>query len=252
MPKREKVPATQKQNGEIAGVLVGEMSFSKDEATAIIGKLGAFRRDVRAFYAKYREDVTMSIDFEADLARWVTNYEKLFGRTPNLSSVVIPPKPEGLGPMRLIVVAKEIVEWTGNRPLQGTLNMTKKHFSSWQYADNLDVVIPTNARNPKNGTYALWVKDVREADEENANLSANDLAKKNHLGLTILERMLLEADYFFEHGEHLDLQNWTLCDGSRGSGGGVPDAHWGGSRFRVSTWDPTNRNPNLRSRRAYL
>ncbi len=36
MRKRKKVPASQKQNGEIAGVLIGEMKFSKDEATAII------------------------------------------------------------------------------------------------------------------------------------------------------------------------------------------------------------------------
>lgn len=250
MPKREKVPATSGQVGEIAGALIGEMNFSKDEAKAIVGKLGAFRKDARVFFAQYRTDDV--VENNPDLIRWVTNYEKLFSRKLNLSSVVIPPKPEGLGPMRLIVVAKEIVEWTDHKPLQGTMNVLKLHFQCWQYANDLDEAISTNTRDPRNDSYAFWVKDVREADEENANLSANDLAKKNHLGITILERMLLEADYFFEYGEHMDQQNWTLCDGSRDSGGGVPSVGWGGGRFDVGWCDASGRNPNLRSRSVHV
>jgi len=106
MRKREKVPATSGQVGEITGVLVGEMSFSKDEAKAVIGNLGAFRKDARAFYAKYRAK-DISLENIGELGRWAKVYEKLFGKVPNFSGLAIPAKPENLGPMRLIVVAKD-------------------------------------------------------------------------------------------------------------------------------------------------
>jgi len=109
-----------------------------------------------------------------------------------------------------------------------------------------------NARDPRKGTYALWVKDIREADEENANKSANDLARDNHLGITILERQLLEMDYFEEHGEHMDLNNVTLCSGSRGRDGGVVDADWRGVGFFVRWYYPSDRDSYLRSRSVNL
>ena len=186
-----------------------------------------------------------------DLDRWMLNYEKLFGHKPNLSEIVIPPKPEDVGPVRLIVVVKEIVGWKENYPLQGTQDALGKHFPCWQYANDLDRSIPTNDRDPRKGSYAAWVKDVREADEENANKSANDLKAENHTGITTLERQLLEADYFFEKGEHLDRENITLCTGSRSADGNVPGAGWGGGRFGVCWCGSTNRRSNLRSRRVW-
>ncbi|MDO8729123.1 MAG: hypothetical protein Q7K26_04530 [bacterium] len=77
MRKYDKVPATSGQVGEIAGALIGEMNFSKDEAKLIVGKLGTFRRDVRKFYSQFR--INTAVNFSSDLARWEANYEKLFG-----------------------------------------------------------------------------------------------------------------------------------------------------------------------------
>jgi hypothetical protein len=252
MRKHEKVPATQKQIGDITGVLVGEMDFSKDEAQAIIGQWSKFRREVKAFYAGFKTVADDTPEFEAELIRWSGNFKKLSGQEPDFSDIVIPAKPEGLGPMRLIMVPKEIVDWTGNKPLQGTMNALKEHFTCWQYADDLDESIVKNDRDPRNGGYALWVRDVREADEENANQSANDLAAKSHLGLTVLERMFLEADYFFEHGEHLDLQNITSCAGSRRRDGSVPYADWLDGEFDVGWYGASGRRSDLRSRSAHL
>ena len=252
MQKRDKVPATPGQVGEIAGALIGEMSFSKDEAKAIIGKLGAFRRNVRQFYLQYRSG---NADFSADLARWESVYGKLFGlqQKPDFSGMRIPEKPENVGPVRLIVVAREILEWTGKHhgPLQAVQETLKEHFVCWQYANNLDEAISVNDRDPRNDSYAIWVKDVREADEEYANKSGDDLKGEGHVGITILERQLLEADYFFEKGEHLDQQNVTLCSGSRSRAGGVPSADWRGSRFCVDRYYSTGRDPGLRSRRVW-
>ena len=184
------------------------------------------------------------------LARWSDNYYKLFDQRPDLSAIRIPEKPEGVGPVRLIVVVKELVEWTKGYPLEGVQEALKKHFPGWEYANDLDEAIPINDRDPKNGSYAVWVRDVREADEEFANKSADDLKVENHTGITTLERQLLEADYFFEKGEHLDQQNVTLCTGSRNRDGYVPYADWC-DKFVVDWCYSSGRSPYLRSRRVW-
>ena len=251
MPKREKVlaPASSGQVGEIAGALIGEMNFSQSEAKAIIGNLGSFRKDTRAFYRKYQQKGINS-RIPSALVSWGATYEKLFGKKPEFSGVRIPEKPEGVGPVRLIVVAKELIEWTGNHPLEGVQEALKKHFPGWEYSADLDADILTNDRDPRNGSYAVWVRDVREADEEFANKSAEDLRAGNHTGITELERGLLEGDYFFEKGEHLDQQNITLCTGSRSRDGHVPGGYWRGE-FDVGWYGSSARHPRLRSRRVW-
>jgi len=88
----------------------------------------------------------------------------------------------------------------------------------------------------KNGTYAIWVRDRVEADEEHKNKSAKDLANGNISGETLLERLLHELKYFLETSKHLDLTNITLCSGSRDSDGSVSDVGWRGDRLCVD-WD---------------
>lgn len=259
MPKREKVPADRSasagQVGNIIARIAPRLDYTSDEADAITNnkQVGArFDREITAVLAKFKFTVSVP-GFGADLARWVKTYEKYFGKTPDFSNLVVPAKPENVGPMRLIVVAREIVDWTGGHPLQGTMNALKRIFATWQYIDDLDVAIPQSDRDPRTGSYALWVRDVREADAENANLSANDLARRGGQGsITVLERMLLEADYFEERGEHMDQENWTLCAGSRNRDGGVPYGSWSDPQFRVDWYNASNRNPNLRSRSVYL
>lgn len=257
MPQRDKVPATIGQVGEIAGALIGEMNFTKDEAKVIIGKMGAFRRNVRRFYLQYRN--TGATEPSLNLLRWETVYGKLFGlkQRPDLSEIHIPEKPEGVGPTRLIVVAHEIIEWSDNHgSLQGVQETLKEHFPCWQYADNLDKAISVNDRDPRNGSYAVWVKDVREADEEYSNKSADDLKAGNHTGITLLERQLMEADYFFEKffekSGHLDQENVTLCSGSRDRNGLVPCTGWRSDEFFVYWYDATDRYSYLRSRRVWV
>ncbi|MBI2086808.1 MAG: hypothetical protein HYT69_01400 [Candidatus Zambryskibacteria bacterium] len=187
-----------------------------------------------------------------DLARWEANYKKLFEERPDLSQVRIPEKPEGVGPVRLLVCAKELIEWTENHPLEGVQEALKKHFRGWEYTDDLDADITMNDRDPRNGSYAVWVKDVREADEEFANKSAGDLKAEGHTGITELERGLLEGDVFLEKGEHLDRENVTLCTGSRRRDGLVPSGHWGArDGFDVDCCDSARRLPRLRSRRVW-
>ena len=251
MPRAGKVPLTlglHKQTLTFAGAVLAQLPMiSEEEQQHYIGKPERLKRVLLNAFAN---DLVQSHAI-ADLLRWETVYGKLLGlkQKPELSGIRIPEKPEDVGPVRLIVVVRELVEWTDNRPLQNTQEALKEHFPAWEYA-NLDDSITVNDRDPKNGSYAVWVKDVREADEENADKSANDLKAENHTGITVLERQLLEADYFFEKGEHLDQQKITLCSGSRDRVGHVLRAGWN-CRFFVSWYRPSNRDPNLRSRRVW-
>ena len=249
MPRAGKVPLTlglHKQTLTFADAGLAQLPMiSEEEQQYYIGKPERLKRVLVKAFA---EDLVLP-SATPDLLRWEVVYNKLFGKKPDLSGIRIPEKPEDVGPMRLIIVVRELVEWTNNRPLQNTQETLKEHFPAWEY-ENLDDSITTSDRDPKNGSYAVWVKDVREADEENANKSANDLKAENHIGITTLERQLLEADYFFEKGEHLDRENVTLCSGSRDRVGHVLRAGWN-CRFFVSWSRPSNRDPNLRSRRVW-
>ncbi|MBM3206133.1 MAG: hypothetical protein FJZ43_00725 [Candidatus Staskawiczbacteria bacterium] len=95
------------------------------------------------------------------------------------------------------------------------------------YGDNLDQKISKrNDRDPANGSYAISVRAVVEADEENAGKSTNQLDGEGHRGMTFLERELLELAFFLTTGEHLDHENLTLCPASRDVDGRVPCMFW--------------------------
>ena len=252
MPRIGKVPLTldlHKQTLTFAGAVLAQLPMISEERQQHY--IGRPERLKRILAKAFVDDLAQPI-LAPDLLRWEMVYGKLFDlkQKPDLSAIRIPEKPEGVGPVRLIVVVHELFEWTKNRLLQGVQETLKKYFPAWEYA-NLDDSITTNDRDPKNGSYAVWVKDVREADEENANKSAEDLKTESHTGITELERALLEADYFFEKGEHLDQQNITLCSGSRHRGGGVPDASWNDSKFGIGWYGPSSRDSSLRSRRVW-
>lgn len=111
----------------------------------------------------------------------------------------------------------------------------RKHFEVYCYnEENVD----TNFPPPKKASTRYFLKTV-EADEANKNQSANDLEKAGVDGITLRERLLMELDYFEETGEHLDVINWTLCSGSRYSGGPVPGVSWrSGPREVAVRWFP--------------
>lgn len=97
----------------------------------------------------------------------------------------------------------------------------KKMFCVYSYydTDKLDRDFPA----PKKETTRYFNKTV-EADEGLKNKSANNL--KDIPCITLRERLIMEIEYFKETGAYLDVQNITLCAGSRDSGGGVPNVDW--------------------------
>lgn len=137
---------------------------------------------------------------------------------------------------------------TSNRIVAGHRKLGVKFYL---YADDIDTAVPTHDRDPnRDGPYVVGFRRTVEADEENANKSANQLAKANHEGITLPERLLLGVGFYMATGQHLDVSDWTLCAGSRYQGGGVPDVYWGPVYRRVYVgWDsPDYSRDNLRSR----
>ena len=119
------------------------------------------------------------------------------------------------------------------------------------YTDDLDNGVPTNDRDPaKDCNYRVKFLKTIEADSELKDKSAETLAKENIKGITLLERLLLELGYFLATGNHLDIENVTLCSGSRNSGGRVPGVGWSADRRRVYVgWDrPSDSGSRLRAR----
>jgi len=224
-------PATQNQMKDIYGLAIQaiptELSF--EAAQAIISNKSLFINRVRDLFP----DPTV---LRNPLKQWESLYREEFGI--DLGEVAIPERRAGFD--RLIIVAKGI---TRNR----AYDACAKKFPCWCYTDNLDKGVPTNDRKPTE-TYAVWIRDRQEADEELKNLSADDLAEKGIKGITLLERLLLELKYFRETSKHLDIRNMTLCSGSRLVDGDVPLARWVDDEFVVGWSHRGRRNPDLRSR----
>lgn len=131
--------------------------------------------------------------------------------------------------------------------IEAALAECKTLFPVWRWTDkNLDEIITSDRTSKK--AYSIKFKNVVEADKENANKSAHDL--KEVKGITLLERIVMELDYFKETGQHLDIENITLCSGSRYSGGFVPSAYWRVGGFRVDWFGVALRYSSLRARVA--
>ncbi|MDP3999658.1 MAG: hypothetical protein Q8P76_03655 [bacterium] len=174
----------------------------------------------------------------AMLRAWQTLYRQEFGIELDISKIQPPKRVPGID--WLIVVAKGLT-------LNQIVQVLRKHMSVWTCTNNLNSI--TSVRNTGE-TYAIWVRDRQEADEELKNKSANDLAKEQINGIALEERLLLELKYFLETNKHLDEKNWTLCAGSRYPDGSVPCVDWGpiGRWLGVGWYGPGSASGDLRAR----
>ena len=160
---------------------------------------------------------------EEQLAEWVQLYAPA-GIRLDPAEVKVSPRQESFS--RLIVIPE------GMTAEKVYYDLCKEKFPCWKYANGLDEAVSKNERDTS-ATYAVWVRDRVEADEELKNLSADMLEERGIKGITLTERLLLEYKYFAENGRHLDVVKRTLCSGSRSSGGGVPYMGWSDGRLEV-------------------
>ncbi|MDD5341323.1 MAG: hypothetical protein PHC97_02690 [Patescibacteria group bacterium] len=175
------------------------------------------------------------------IAGWQEFYRKVYGLKADFSSLRIPERQKGFD--RLIIVVP------GMTP-QRLYDKCKEMFPCWKWTDSDLGKIVTSDRTAQNGAYAVWFRDRVEADEELKKLSANELKERGIVGATLEERLLHEQVYFLETGKHLDVENATLCSGSRYGDGGVPSVRWGDSGLGVFWCGPGFCRDLLRARAA--
>lgn len=215
----------------VVQAIPADMSF--DAAQYWVGKKTKLGDEIRKIFVKFNSWVGF-------IAEWQNLYRDV-GIETDFSNLRIPERPQSFD--RLIIVAQGMMP---QRPYDKCAEL----FPCWKWTDeNLDKIV-TSDRSAKNGAYAIWVRDRVEADEELKNLSANDLKNQGISGITLEERLTYELKFFKETGRHLDLNNITLCTGSRYSDGYVPHVHWYDGKLHVH-WDyPDHAYGPLRSRQA--
>jgi hypothetical protein len=172
---------------------------------------------------------------------WKKFYKEVFDLDADFSGLQLPAQRE---------VFNWLVILIQGMTAQKLFDKCKELFNAWKWTDkNLDEIIKSD-RNPANGAYAVWFRARKEADEELKNLSANDLKQRNIPGITLEERLVLELFFYWKNKKHLDIDNVTLCSGSRYADGGVPSAHWSGDdgKFGVGWYDPDDAVGHLRAR----
>jgi hypothetical protein len=170
------------------------------------------------------------------IAEWTKFYKDYLGLAVDLSGVVIPVNPGGFDWIN--VVARELLESSNGRPHGFVIEaMRKNGIPVETHGNDLDSLLSPNISMIKNDyrkndrwpdvSYAVRNRDRVEADKENKNISADELATRGILSSTCLERLIHGYKYCVKTGNHLDIDNWTLCSGSRGSGGSVPSVGFG-------------------------
>ncbi len=181
--------------------------------------------------------------FRELLVPWVKFYHDEFNIDLNPSTVhVVPDKKDGFD--WLIVVAPGVT-------IEMVLAVCAKRFKVCRWTnDNLDELTREKTmRFATDAPYGIWVRPRVEADEEHKDQSYDSLQGKI-LGITLLERLLLELKHFIETGGHLDISNVTLCSGSLSRDGSVASVYWraGHGELYVLWCNPDSAYGHLRVR----
>jgi len=179
-------------------------------------------------------------DSEAMLrGEWIEFYDRVFGIGTDIFMTRIPDEQPGFD--RVLFIPEGLA-------LYQAIAACRERFEVQTYIDKLDGDAFTNDRSPESGSYAIRLRNRREADKELKNLSVNVLKERGTSGITLLERLVLELKYYYETGEHLDVENVTLCSGSRRSDGSVPHVYWHDGGLYVLWSPPDDADGYLRSR----
>lgn len=97
-------------------------------------------------------------------------------------------------------------------------------FPKWKWmSGSIDVSLDKNFERRPEGSYQSRVKNGVEPDAQHLGKSTSQADPNGSIGITLLERMMLELVHFEQTGKHLDIRGVTFCSGSRYRGGYAPD-----------------------------
>lgn len=118
------------------------------------------------------------------------------------------------------------------------------------HAEDLDVVVAVNDRDPADGSYVVSFARSVEPDRRDEVFSADELANQSVSGATLLERSVLGFGYVVTTGSHLDEVDTTLCIGSRFSNGEVPSMCFkiGATGVFIGRFLPSDKFDRIRAR----
>ena len=167
---------------------------------------------------------------EKALRAWHSGWSRFwrsFGYRYDHEALILPEYRDGFG---WSIVVPPMAEWSTSRLLH---EVCGRMFPTWQAYDDgqLDKIVSADV-------HVVLARDTVEADEIHKNKSTKTVEAENISAITIRQREVLEARYFFETGEHLDIANTTICAGSRYADGFVPRAYWRDDEFDVSCVAP--------------
>lgn len=185
---------------------------------------------------------TARSDSSDQIDGWKALYKKFFHLDLNMTGVKIPAKVKGFD--RLIIVIHSV-------SINQVYETGKKNFSSWKWCDDdIESQMRAGERGAIKETYAIWVRDEREADRDLLGKSAEDIKNPQDTE-RLIERLLHGFKYWSETGEHLDVDTYTLCASSRYSDGYVPGVRRGSDGcVCVFRYVPQCRNAGIGARRA--
>lgn len=155
--------------------------------------------------------------FVEDREYWRKFYQKHFSLELNFADLVIPKYPLQ-DRWKLLIIAQGL---TLNQVYETMFSL----FNIGPYVDGLGDDVVKNVRNTRNA-YAVWVRDRAEPDVQYLGHSTNAIDPDMKIGITLLERMIMEIAQFDSSGSPLDIKGATFCSGSRDSNGDVPYVAW--------------------------
>jgi len=186
-------------------------------------------RNVLRLLVEPKDEV--AVTDEKALLDWHVGWPRFwraFGLKYDHESLILPEYRTGFG---WSIVTPCLSEWPTSRLLH---EVCGRIFSTWQFCKDgqLDKII--SAQEPV-GVHVVLVRDGIEADHIHQAKSATMIETAKIPAITIRQRQVIEARYFFETNQHLDISNATICAGSRYADGGVPGAFWDDDEFCVSS-----------------
>ena len=205
-----------------------------DQAQAFVGRK-------KQMPALLRKLMLPDNDPNRQLDMWLDMYWLIFRIEPDVFKLALPASRPGFN--WLVPCFPEI-------PTNLVWQAHQDRYSCYSCVGNdPESAVPENDRSYVKGPYGIWVRDRIEADEKLKDLSANVLRDRRVAGITLDERLRLELFYWVRsRGQHLDIENWTLCAGSRDSNGRVPRVRWSGVKLEVAWCGPGHADPALRAR----
>lgn len=188
------------------------------------------------------------------LVEWQKFYREVLGIEVTITGwEEIPPPPEIIRLKRLMVMEQGLTA-------PYLFRVCQQYFPCTTTID-LDSVVSSPTTDE---TRVFWIKNVVPADQETANLSANDLQNAQVATMTLEERILLELKYNRgylirsgrKEGRHLDRTlagqspSVTLCAGSRDKLGRVPTVSWNNAAdgMMIGWQEPNKRSLYSRAR----